>query len=36
MTTFKLIHLGAASALTQDATGTILPEMFTSERYNPA
>ena len=26
----------AASALTQDATGTILPEMFTSERYNPA
>lgn len=34
MKTFNLIRLGGASILTQDGSGTLLPEMFAPDRYN--
>ena len=34
MKTFNLIRLGAASALTQDGSGILLPEMFAPDRYD--
>jgi hypothetical protein len=34
MKTFKLIALGAASSLTRDGSGILLPEMFAPDRYD--
>jgi len=34
MKRFNLIRLGGAATLTQDGSGTLLPEMFAPDRYN--